>query len=58
MSVELKCNQAILKILQEYNIYTNTDVKNRKQFSRLKLRDKIFVLILIPKDFILKIYWL
>lgn len=58
MSVELKCNQAILKILQEYNIYTNTYVKNRKQFSRLKLRDKIFVLILIPKDFILKIYWL
>ncbi|MCR6570674.1 hypothetical protein [Campylobacter insulaenigrae] len=43
MSVELKCNQAILKILQEYNIYTNTDVKNRKQFSRLKLKDKIFV---------------
>ncbi|WP_187106512.1 hypothetical protein [Campylobacter insulaenigrae] len=43
MSVELKCNQAILKILQEYNIYTNTDVKNRKKFSRLKLRDKIFV---------------
>ncbi|WP_308400742.1 CatB-related O-acetyltransferase [Campylobacter insulaenigrae] len=43
MSVELKCNQAILKILQEYNIYTNTYVKNRKKFSRLKLRDKIFV---------------